>query len=518
MLPSNLLITRSRAGTIRPVYVPLDERHVTLATEVIETFREHVGKRKGELYVGLEPFEELGFDYRLVRGLCVLLERDCSFEAHSHIEPRIARRAVFQEANKHPLVVTEALKRSIFETVASALGISSIQLEESLWSDLDDALVLKEFEPSDPVELLKRYNLSLTQTLLFKAVAVDVTVGEHFQQIFRRIKYLGLMYSVEKNAGTYTISVDGPMSLFKMMDKYGTSLAKLLPAITATRQWSLKGRIVVGERHSPRLLQLHLDSSSASDLFPFVDVEPGKRVYDSSVEAGFARSFTSLRTGWKLTREPEPLAAGHVVMIPDFSFEKDTMTVFLEIVGFWTEEYLKKKIQKLKQLDVQHLIVAADKSLSCSSFRELKGQVIFYDKKVPLKPIVDYLKKIDVELVTKQSVALEHTEITLHGDIVEIQDLAEQLHTSAEAVKQRLMAKPVHGHQIIGDALIGEQKLSDISRKLDELNDDKLSTALKLIEAEGVKAPFQILQALKFTVEWHGLDQDKATIKRAIER
>ena len=52
MLPSNLLITRSRGGTIRPVYVPLDERHVTLATEVIQTFHEHVGKRKGELYAG----------------------------------------------------------------------------------------------------------------------------------------------------------------------------------------------------------------------------------------------------------------------------------------------------------------------------------------------------------------------------------------------------------------------------------------------------------------------------------
>ncbi len=37
----------------------------------------------------------------------------------------------------------------------------------------------------------------------------------------------------KKNAGMYTISVDGPMSLFKMMDKDGTSLVKLLPAITA---------------------------------------------------------------------------------------------------------------------------------------------------------------------------------------------------------------------------------------------------------------------------------------------
>ena len=515
MLPSNLLITRSRAGNIRPVYVPPDESHVALATELIQTFQERVGKRKGELYASLEPFEELGFDYRLIRGLCALLERNGSFEAQSYIEPRMARRAVFQEANKHPLVATEGLKQRIFETVASTLEVSPKQLEESLWSDLDDALVLKEFAPIEPVELLKRYNLSLTQTLLFKAVALDVTVSENFQQIFRRIKYLGLMYSVEKSAGMFTISVDGPMSLFKLTEKYGTSLAKLLPPITETRQWSLKARIVAGERHSPRLLELNLDSNTTKDLFPPVDSEPDKRAFDSSVEAGFARSFTSLRTGWRLTREPEPLMAGHAVMIPDFSFEKDGMTVYLEVVGFWTEEYLKKKLQKLKRLEVQHLIVAANKSLSCSSFRELKGQVIFYEKKVPLKPIMEYLKKMDEEHVARQSAALEHVEITLQEDIVEMQDLAEQFHASAEAIKQLLITRPAKGYRIIGDVLIREEKLSDISMKLAKLNDDRLSTALKLIEAEGAKAPYQILQALKFTVEWHGLDQDKATVKRA---
>ncbi len=97
----------------------------------------------------------------------------------------------------------------------------------------------------------------------------------------------------------------------------------------------------MGERHSPRLLQLHLDSSSASDLFPFVDVEPGKtRGYDISVEGAFL-GVPPLSHGVGVMREPERLEAGHVD-VPDFSFEKDTMTVFLEIVGFWTEEYLRR--------------------------------------------------------------------------------------------------------------------------------------------------------------------------------
>jgi len=122
---------------------------------------------------------------------------------------------------------------------------------------------------------------------------------------------------------------------------------------------------------------------------------------------------------------------------------------------------------------------------------------------------------MDEELVARQSVALEHVEITFQEDVVEIQDLAQRFHASAEAMRQLLVTRPAKEYRIIGDVLIREKKLNDISVKLSKLNDDKLSTALKLIEAEGVKAPYQILQSLKFIVEWHGLDPDKATIRRA---
>jgi len=38
-------------------------------------------------------------------------------------------------------------------------------------------------------------------------------------------------------------------------------------------------------------------------------------------------------------------------MIPDFSFEKEGMKAYLEVVGFWTENYLTRKIQKLDDID-----------------------------------------------------------------------------------------------------------------------------------------------------------------------
>ena len=121
MLPSNLLIARSRAGKIRPVYVPIDSRHLSLVSELIEAFQEHIGRRKGELLEALEKFEGLGYDYRLIRGLSTLLERRCTFKAESQIDPRGARRMIFAEASRHPLAATEEVRRTVLSNVASAL-------------------------------------------------------------------------------------------------------------------------------------------------------------------------------------------------------------------------------------------------------------------------------------------------------------------------------------------------------------------------------------------------------------
>jgi len=64
--------------------------------------------------------------------------------------------------------------------------------------------------------------------------------------------------------------------------------------------------------------------------------------YDSSVEEEFATQSES-REGWELVREPDPLPVGRQVMIPDFLLRKNGLEVYLEVVGFWTPEYLEDK-------------------------------------------------------------------------------------------------------------------------------------------------------------------------------
>lgn len=519
MLPSNLLVARTRAGKIRPVYASIDDRHLSLASELTDVFQKHVAQRKGDLQEVLEGFEGVGFDYRLVRGLSTLLERRCIFEARSHIDPKQARRAVFAEANRYPLVADEDLKRTVLSSAATSLNIGVQQLEESLWSDLDQELILKDFTPIAADDLLKQYNMSLTQTLLFKATLMEFQAGGNYQQIFRRIKSLGLMYSVEKENEAVKVSVDGPMALFKLTERYGTSLAKLLPTIVEAGEWRLRASIVAGERRSPRILQLELESGEVGDVVASGGPGPSQpSVFDSSVEQRFARSFAAFRSGWRLTREPEPLVVGRFVMIPDFSFEREDMKAYLEVVGFWTEEYLTKKIQKLQQVQARNMIIAVDKSLNCSRLKQLKMEVILYEKDVPVKPVIEYLRGMEERRIAEQVETLADAELKMKGDVVSVEELSDQLRTSPEALRRRLQTAVPEGYRLIGELLVSDRKLDEIDRRLTQLGEARLPTVRELLQEMEVEAPFQMLEALDYDVKWHSLDQDKAIVSRRKKR
>jgi hypothetical protein len=513
MLPSNLLVARSRSGKIKPVYVPLEARYLELASRLIEEYEKHINKHKGELTSKCQQFEEDGFDYRLVRGLVALLDRSATFEPRAYVDPQAARRAVFKAANRYPLVATDDLRQKAIAGAAAQLGVSSVELETSLWSDFEEELILASFVAPEPQELLRRYNLSLTQTLLFKAASLEFAVGSDYQRIFSLLKRLGLMYAVVRTDNVYHILVDGPISLFKLTERYGTSLAKLLPSVAEADDWSLKAQIVWGDRLAPRLLELALSKTTVRDLFPARANKTEDR-YDSSVEAAFSRSFRALKLGWTLRREPELLVAGCYVFIPDFSFEKGNLKAYLEIVGFWTNEYMSKKLAKLRELDVENLLIAVDRSLKCSQLDEIqKNALIFFDKKVPVKPVVDYLKKLDEAAISEQLDTIESSRLQLGGDIIDVARLADTQSVSADALERWLRTNPVERYRVIGRQLIHERKLVAVKLKIKELSSQALPIVLKAIDEEGITSPAILLETLDFVVEWRGLDPDSALVR-----
>src|SRR5712692_3714333 len=465
MLPSNLLRARISKGRITPLYVALDTESLPLAQRITGIYRDGVGKRKGELLEKLKEVENDGHDFKLVRGLSILLDRRSTFDAESALNPVEARRAVFREARRTK-ASNPGEKNLVLQRVSTKLGVSPEALEKTLFSDIEDELILRDFKPfPGPDTLLKYYNLSLAQTLLFKSLRVEFSASSNWKNIFRDVKWLGLIYSIDREEGKLKVSLDGPLSLFKMTERYGTSIAKLLPQITLSDSWAIKAEILARSKGG-RVYNFEADSEELKGLITNVgrvdDVvgqnakqRQAGQLYDSSTEEKFSRSFLSHNTGWILRREPEPLIAGTHVLIPDFCFEKDGMKVYLEMVGFWTPEYLVRKVTKLNSIEAGvDMIIVADEGLACSRLERLKGRalVIYYKKDVPMKPIIEHLKEREVAIVREQANKLNRGgAITLNGDVISTQEIAARKGVGVAAVKMMLQDLKTEGYVRVGD-------------------------------------------------------------------
>jgi len=516
MLPSNLLIARIRRGQVRPVYAGIEDANLEVARELLGIFGESIGRSKGEITDGIKQYEDIGYDYRFVRGLATLLERRCLFVAKSSLNSTNVRRLAFREASKYGIVPSQEERAEILTKVADGLGVTIDEVEESLFGDLDEQSILKEFEPISPEDLLRQYNLSLTQTLLFRSTSLKFTAKNNWKRIFRRIKQLGLMYSAEALPEGFWVTVDGSMSLFKLTERYGTSLAKLLPEIVVSEGWEIDASIVKGgDGGGGRILKLELSWDEIGPLLGYSSPEPKEvSTFDSSVEERFSRSFHSLGSGWRLAREPEPLIAGNHVFIPDFGFEKESIKVYMEIVGFWTQEYLERKVRKLQQLSGVDLIIAVNENLACSKLKHIGGRIVYYKKAVPAGRIMDLLSEYEQMDLTRQVAKVKGLEIKLEGEVIEIKEIASRLSISKEALKRVLVERNSQGYMLIGDIMISEAKLKKIEAGLITLQEKSLSKAMELIQGEGVGYPDLILRSLGYTIKLHGMDMEKATVHR----
>ncbi len=496
MLTSDLLATRTYKGKIEPIYVTPDLENLEIAGSVIDLFRKHIGRTYGELVEEMEGIEEI--DYRLIRGLAQILERRCVIGMDSIIEPANARRMVFEECKGAVTDMNE--RKEVIDSAARKLSVEPPVLEKALWADQEDNLIIKEFQNMAPESLLRQYNLSLTQTLLFKATGMEISIENHYQQVFRKIKQLGLMYSIQDDR----IYLDGPVSLFKMTERYGTALAKLLPAIMKCSRWGLKASILRKTMQGKRIYDFALDNTC--QIFS-TETNADFETFDSAIEKEFSLfSFN----GWLVRREPAVLKAGQYAFIPDFSLERNDNRIYVEIVGFWTPEYLKNKIQKINQLkEIENMILLVDRNLACSGSEFKTDNLIFYDGKIPYLEILKILRKYEEKQLTEEVDKLKNIDIALEGSVINLREAAGRYDVSGDALKIAIKQNNKDGYLLIGDQLVDDQTVNAVKKELDGVK--KHSEAINILGKYGIKSQ-QILEVLGYKVKWNGLDPENAEL------
>src|SRR5438309_1849586 len=134
--------------------------------------------------------------------------------------------------------------------------------------------------------------------------------------------------------------------------------------------------------------------------------------------------------------------------------------------------------------------------------------VIYYKKDVPIKPIIEHLREREASIIRGQVEKLkgEQMLITLNGDVVSIEQLADQRGVAAGAIRIALQDFTPEGYVRVSDRFfISRTKLDELAEKLQGVG--MLADALKIIESSGVSEEGgKVLEALGYISIWEGMD------------
>ncbi|MBN1889157.1 MAG: DUF790 family protein [Thermoflexales bacterium] len=441
MLKSELVRPRlvMQAGQVSTRPIPADYHYLAVAGELTSLFHQHLGRTRGALAEALREYEGDSLDYPVIRGLAAVLEGQCVFGAplldgrDPPLKPADLRAALFRRGpvTDKPDLFAPLTRGQALKEAAAEFGLTGEQAEAAMFADLAEEQVLLGAGPSiTPADLIARYNLELARGLLYWAREMRIVVRDNYKDIFRYVKLFRLMYEVRPDlspgpsptrggefspsrrgkAGgglapsAYHITLFGPISPFvKSTQRYGIQFAKFLPALMLCSSWRMEADVCpprtggakpITRNSQPETYLYTLDDSTELRTH----FKPSGE-FDSRLEADFAAEFEAKYGGvereWVLAREDELIPAGDAVMIPDFSFthRKDGRRALLEIVGFWHPNYLRRKLEKVRQAQRGDLILLVYESACVAEGKfdfaaASPGEVLTFKRKPVLKDVL----------------------------------------------------------------------------------------------------------------------------------
>jgi uncharacterized protein len=252
---------------------------------------------------------------------------------------------------------------------ATALGRSVQDVRQLLYADAPGARVLRRAPDVDGRALLARYNLELARAVLIDAERLTLTARGGWRAIFRAVKAARLMYTVRRHGRSYEVEVTGPAAQFIVRPaRYGVRLARVVPALMRAPAWRFEADVrgADGARLSFRVQGQPRARAARAPL----GEEARRPRYDSAWERSLATDFRrrfggDARGGWTLSRESSPVAIGDELFLPDFTLRHDDgREALVELVGFWTPEYLAAKTRKIAAANLGHLILVVYRGLA----------------------------------------------------------------------------------------------------------------------------------------------------------
>ncbi len=376
-------------------YLPVAEQLLDLYANGIGSTRQQIHQRAAEIF---EPLADCPI--RRLAGLIKLLDDVSEYESDRGKKAATLRRNVFRAAaGQHPLVevptgIFESEQWRVKHQIATDLKLTWSQIERRLFADFIEFHPLKSFAGyNGSAALLARYNVAQVQACLYRASRMTLWAQADLKIIVRAIKLSRLMHTIRRvSEGEYQFVIDGPASTLRPTRRYGVAMAKMIPWLLTCQDWRLLAPISIGSGGQQLALQLTSHDGLSSSKLPAPD-------YDSEIEAELIEKWNAAPlAGWTLRRESELLFRNQKVFTPDFVATHTTgRQVHVEVLGFWTPEYLRAKVQTLIEFADHPILVLAQENKK-ESLEKLglpaNQAILWYKSSIPLKLLQQTLQNL----------------------------------------------------------------------------------------------------------------------------
>jgi predicted nuclease of restriction endonuclease-like RecB superfamily len=322
-------------------------RAVALATDLLRLYQDHIGRSREEVETAAAGIEVLPREVRLKEGFLKLLDDRATWGIPGGLDPEEVRRDVFLRATAVRAALSPGQhfdRAAVLGEIAVAHAAPPSAIEQALYADLRGAALLAGVETISAPALVEVYERGQAQAVLLRAVRIQVGVEcaspGAARALFRRLKFLGLLHTIAPAEKGYTIVIDGPLSLFDAVTKYGQKMALVLPVLEECQRWTLVAEVRWGKTRAP--LTFRASGGSA-----------GSRMSDPPLPDAIAelvRRFAELDTGWTASANERVLdLPGVGLTIPDLVFARGGERIFFEVLGFWSRDAVFRRVDLVER-------------------------------------------------------------------------------------------------------------------------------------------------------------------------
>lgn len=258
-----------------------------------------------------------------------------------------------------PPALTDDARDARLAAAAVMLGLSSREVERLLWADLpsERPIELAAGRPAT-AEVAALANVALVQRALRNAHAIELRIRGDAGPLLRAAAARGLLATASLASGSIAgdetvLEIIGPLALCHGTTVYGRALGQLVPLLGACRDFELtihaeaKGQRYQLAVRSPALLPVGAPP------------RPWRVIADLArdLEAG----------GLIVERAPAPVVAGQALACPDLRVSRGTRAIAIEVVGFWTPEFLARKLARYQAAGLRDVILCVDATRACDT-------------------------------------------------------------------------------------------------------------------------------------------------------